>query len=74
MKCPFCNQNMEEGSIVVAGHAGIVWEKKFDSVSLRDRLLGKNRINDLSFGASKVNGHRCDTCDKIILNLDRKKI
>jgi len=72
MKCPFCNQDMEDGNIVVAGNASIGWERNYETVSLKNRFLGKNRINNLSWGVSKVSGHRCAVCNKIILDLERK--
>lgn len=72
MNCPFCNQDMEAGNIIVSGDVGILWEKNYETISLKDRLMGKKRINKLSWRISKVSGHRCEACNKIILDLERK--
>ena len=71
MKCPICNQDMEEGGLIIDGVApGWIPMEQFKRKGLKRlvykglRSIGKTNI---LFGQTKVpNAHFCRSCNKII--------
>ncbi|MGO1477234.1 PF20097 family protein, partial [Alkalibacterium gilvum] len=67
MKCPYCNQEMENG--LVQSSRGIFWGKKkhkFFGIPIHEEEFS---IAD-GWNTSAINGYCCRDCQKIIIEYD----
>ena len=73
MDCPYCNKHMQNGVVEADGRQGLRWINDNQKISFTQRLFneGKSIIAKRNlFGPAKLTGHRCDGCNKIIINLE----
>ncbi|WP_394926417.1 PF20097 family protein [uncultured Robinsoniella sp.] len=68
MKCPYCNQEMENGYITSDAMA-IAWRKeKFESAIVGRGDGVQLRRNFIGVAATIPNSYCCKTCQKIIID------
>lgn len=69
MKCPYCNEEMEQGYIQCRG--GVYWSNKKRAVSALPPVTGKS-INlseyNISLSGPYVIAYNCSKCKKIIID------
>lgn len=67
MKCPYCNEEMENGYITSDARA-IAWRKeKYESAVVR-KGDGIQLRNTMGNAATLANSYCCKTCQKIIID------
>lgn len=71
MKCPYCDNEMEQG--LLQGMRRVAWVKKQHKLSLLPKqgeiLLENNTFNDFIFSAQI-----CKSCKKIVVDYSDKEI
>ncbi|WP_432402185.1 PF20097 family protein [Wukongibacter sp. M2B1] len=71
MKCPYCNKDMINGTLV-GSRGDMTWynsEKKTDFIHRIVLGSGGETIARLEMTSSKIKGYRCYECKKLIFDL-----
>lgn len=82
MQCPFCGKDMDEGIVSASFSRGfyrsrIFWEDKKDDRKPREKLFAKGKYLYaenyrgellLENGTPLIPAHKCDDCQKVILD------
>ncbi len=72
MKCPYCNQEMENGIISGDGRSGVFWKKGDKKAGFMDRLGGAGKIEAAKYTLTTftMEANYCPACKKMIIDTD----
>lgn len=71
MKCPYCNNDMQEGILKGDGRTGMKFIREGEKYSIGDIFTGKGMIDaNYKWGVLTIDAHYCDTCKKMIIDTD----
>lgn len=74
MKCPYCENEMQNGSIVGDGRTKVHWVPEGEKYGLMDALAGKGRLDaNYTFAAFNIEANYCKTCKKMIIDTNISK-
>lgn len=72
MKCPYCNEEMEQG--VIQSQQEINWQEKTHMINRSDLYDGAVRLSKRSFvKGSAVEAWLCRKCEKVIIDYSDEK-
>ena len=73
MKCPYCNEEMEDG-VIQSSHA-ITWHYKKRFIGYAEFHKGSDNLSDYSFfKGSAVKACCCKKCKKIIIGFNGEDV
>lgn len=75
MKCPYCQSNMQSGSILADPRGGMYFEPEGKKLTFADKLAGSGRITAAQGGWSKlrISADYCEKCKKMIFDTEITK-
>ncbi len=75
MKCPYCNQEMQEGIISGDGRSGVYWKTGDKKANFMDMLGGTGKIEAVKYTLASftIDANYCAACKKMIFETDISK-
>lgn len=72
MKCPYCNQEMQNGIISGDGRSKVYWKAGGKKANFTDKLGGTGKLEAVNYSLATftIEADYCVTCKKIIFETD----
>lgn len=72
MKCPYCEKEMQNGTISGDGRSGVYFNEGTNRVSMMDKLVGKGKVLAVNYGLATftVEANYCPSCKKLIIDTE----
>ena len=75
MKCPYCEKEMQRGSISGDGRSGVYWKSGDKKANFGDKLVGTGKLSAIKYSLAvfTIEAYYCDACKKMMFETDISK-
>ena len=75
MKCPYCENEMMNGSLIGDGRTKVRWHNEGEKIVTFEKITSEKGMIEAKYKLTTftIKGYYCDKCEKIIIDTKVKK-